>query len=74
MTTKFIEALTAATLSDEWVRFHKNAVLSQNLRFGQYICNNYLRPGVSWSELYYDEDDDRAYATIFNHLLVDGME
>lgn len=33
----------------------------QTLRFGQYMCNNYLAEGETWTELFYEDDTQEAY-------------
>ena len=38
-------------------------------RFGQYMYNKYFFDSEPWPELFYEEDEDKAFALIANECL-----
>ena len=48
----------AAVLAAEYGRAIEQDYNVAHQRFGQWVCNNYLRPGVVWSELFYKTNTD----------------
>lgn len=62
----FIEKFEMMSIKD----FHKmhrdwlNKKIGVGLRFGQYICNTYLKEGRSFPELYYEFDDKRVFKVL----------
>lgn len=61
---KFKGTLDTETLADEYVNwFGENGTKRNcnNLRFGQYLCNTYLREGQTFPDLFYTEGTDNAY-------------
>jgi len=65
---KFIPELDTVQLSKEYVMYDRDDVVNGILRFGQYICNKYLMAGESYSQIFYEENDDRAFLRIFNDI------
>jgi len=39
-----------------------------DLRFGQYICNKYLNSCATCPNIFYEEDDGRAFEKIYTEL------
>lgn len=38
------------------------------MRFGQQLWNLYGRPGLTWPELFYERDPQRAFVLAFNDI------
>jgi len=59
--------LDAYGLADEyirWVRVNGNGRNKDDCRFGQFICNHYLKNDESCAEVFYEEDATRAMAIL----------
>lgn len=69
MDTKLSNDLTLDVLTEEWLKYNHEVNIRHNLRFGQYICNLYLLPKVSWPSLYYEVVNGRAYNIVLSHLV-----
>ena len=41
---------------------------SEHLRFGQYICNKYLKEGAVCPGIFYEENDGKAFEKIYTEL------
>lgn len=65
MTTCFVPSLTEEELIKVyhlWLAANGNGRSKQDLRFGQWLCINYLNPGVvSFPTLFYAEKATEAY-------------
>jgi hypothetical protein len=62
------DALTPEILTHEYTEFY-NLPEAKHLRFGQYICNKYLRDRETYCELYYEENNQRAFERAWKDLL-----
>lgn len=58
--------MTLKDLVEEWTYWWLNED-AQHLRFGQYIINNYYK-GELWAELFYEIDDDKAFAMLAERI------
>lgn len=69
---RLIGTLTPESLIDEYntwrVRWGDGRSLT-NIRFGQYLVNNYLRDGSTFPELFYAESAQAAYETALAELM-----
>lgn len=54
-------------LSREYVAYVRGEV-SEHLRFGQYICNKYLKDGMVCPSIFYEESDPIAFEKIYREL------
>ena len=56
-------------LSREYVAWLRGEVeVSEHLRFGQYICNKYLKDGAVCPSIFYEESDPAAFEKIYREL------
>ena len=61
---RFKETLTPEALVDEyvgWTLLHKNGRSWNDLRFGQCLCNFYMKEGQNFLELFYVEGAKEAF-------------
>lgn len=68
-----ISRLTDAVKTYKDVRVIYDAWLTESFleqRFGQYVCNNYLKQGISWPELFYNESTNKANTLILKEIRV----
>jgi len=54
-------------LSREYVNYVRGDI-DGNLRFGQYICNKYLKDGAVCPSIFYEESDPAAFEKIYREL------
>jgi hypothetical protein len=52
-----------------WSGFHGHGTDRRGTRFGQWICNNNLKPGESFPKLFYIEDARVAYDLAYMELI-----
>lgn len=58
-----------ADLSREYVAYVRGEIVeSEHLRFGQYICNKYLKEGAVCPTIFYEESDAHAFEKIYREL------
>ena len=53
----------------EWTRENGNGRDKNDLRFGQRICNEYLKRDESYPEVFYIEEANRAFTMIYDHTI-----
>jgi hypothetical protein len=53
----------------DWVTKYNTERSHTDLRFGQYLCNNYLITGQAAPEVFYEEDPAKVYLLVFNDIL-----
>lgn len=63
-----LEGLTLELLTHEFTEYSANED-RHLLRFGQYLCNKYLRDRETFPELYYEEHNNRAFVIAWEHLV-----
>lgn len=79
MKSRFKEGTTTQTLIDEHTRWLKalgdaetNGLTADNsfgkLRFGQHFLNTYLNPDDYWPGIYFSNDTDQVFASLYQHL------
>lgn len=65
------EHLNSNLLTDEYINWIANFHLGRDdhgIRFGQYLCNVYLRDGKSFSELFHQENAHKAFCIAMREL------
>lgn len=53
-----IAKLKFTTLPDPYLSYMDYKTCGEGQRFGQFMCNNYLKPGQSWPDLYYANEQE----------------
>lgn len=67
----FVLGLNRKILLHRFIYYKVNEI--QDQRFGQYICNNYLKPEYSCPEVFYEKDDYEAFSLILDLLEPENM-
>lgn len=52
----------------EWTRSHGMGRNSHDQRFGQSLCNRYLKEGQTFPELFYEENVKKAFDLAANEI------
>lgn len=65
---KFKDTLTVSKLCNEYLAWNDKPRPCSTLRFGQYICNTYLKEDTSFSEIFYETDPIEAFHMILKEL------
>lgn len=60
------QASDIAKISQAWLDWNTD---KRNLRFGQYVMNTYY-PNVSCPSIFYEQNDNVAYQSLFEHLVL----
>lgn len=63
--------LSCASLRDAYARYKRNGIRQ---RFGEWICNLYLKEGKSFPALYYARNPGVAYNLAITDILGDGQD
>lgn len=71
--TKFVDTVNLETLSKAAVDYFQLGI-NKHLRLGQYLCNNYLKQGETWPELYYVESTRTAMDIAMAHLMEKSVD
>ena len=58
--------MTLETLIKEWQAW---SLGGKELRFGQYVFNKYLNTDERWPELFYEEDEEKAFAMLVERIM-----
>ena len=65
----FVNMFYGSDLAREYVAYVRGEVEgSEHLRFGQYICNKYLKDGMVCPSIFYEESDPIAFEKIYREL------
>ena len=65
----FVKMFFVTDLSREYVAWVRGEIEeSEHLRFGQYICNRYLKDGAVCPSIFYEESDPHAFEKIYREL------
>lgn len=52
-----------------WTSFHGQGPDRRGIRFGQYLCNNYLLPSETFPKLFYIDDARTAFDIAYMELV-----
>jgi hypothetical protein len=52
----------------EWTKINGMGRNSHDQRFGQLICNRYLKQGQTFPELFYEENAEKAFGLAANEI------
>ena len=65
----FVKMFYVTDLSREFAAWMRGEIEeSEFLRFGQYICNKYLKEGAVCPSIFYEESDAHAFEKIYREL------
>lgn len=73
VTRKFVDTFTVEQLTKAATDYYRLGI-KKHLRFGQYLCNNYLKQGETWPELFYEENNHVSLNIATTHLVEESVE
>jgi hypothetical protein len=74
MSNPFKPKLTESLLLREYMDWLRKYGINKNgldLRFGQHLCNSYLREGEEAPDLFYEEIPGTAFSIALNYIVED---